>query len=501
VRERTRRELLELAAAAGAGSLLAGPLARPVFAAATEEYDDGSDSVPEGAAGDPERVIVIGAGWAGLTLANALRNAGVDHVVLEGRSRIGGRAHTVDVGGVPIDLGCSWIHEPVGNPLTRFAEQSGVARRNADIELDIATIRAYDAFADREATLPEKLAAFAHAVNFGDSEASAISAELGPGASVYDGAQVYLDRNGVQGDARRHAAFVIQLISESGDNYEWERISLDYWANYESPYTGVGQGEFPTGGYRRLIQAMAGETEVRLRHRVHAIERHRRGVVVHCTDAGRRRRRRMRLHGSHVVVTAPLGVLKARAIAFDPRLPKEKRRAIRRVGYGAFEKVAMVFDEPFWSDATHTHMLFMSDHAPLELPLWLDLNEISGAPGLVAIGGGRCARQLYALRPDDRLALTLARLKEILGRDVPQPTAWRSTDWHQSRFTRGAYSTIPVGSTLADLDVLAQPVGGRVLFAGEATHHRLGYADGAMSSGVREAKRLLRKPSVALSAG
>ena len=36
----------------------------------------------------------------------------------------------------------------------------------------------------------------------------------------------------------------------------------------------------------------------------------------------------------------------------------------------------MVFDEPFWSDATHTHMLFLSDHAPLELPLWLDLNEI-----------------------------------------------------------------------------------------------------------------------------
>ena len=49
--------------------------------------------------------------------------------------------------------------------------------------------------------------------------------------------------------------------------------------------------------------------------------------------------------------------------------------------------------------------------------------------------------------------------------------------------------------------MLAKPVGGRILFAGEATHHRLGYADGAMSSGVREAKRLLRKPSVALSAG
>ena len=488
---------MRLAAAAGAGSVLAGPLAHSPFAAETAEYDDGSAAVPEGITGDPERVIIVGAGWAGLTVANALRNAGVEYVLLEGRSRIGGRAHTVDVGGVPVDLGCSWIHEPVGNPMTSFAEQSGVARENADIELDVATIRAYDAFADRETTLAEKVAAFAHAVNFGDNEASSISAELGPRASIYDGAQVYLDRQGLQGDARRHAEFVIHLIAESGDNLEWEKISLDYWANYESPYTGVGQGEFPVGGYRALIRSMAGDTEVRLRHRVRGIERHPRGVVVHCSASGKRRR----IRGSHVVVTVPLGVLKAGAIAFDRRLPKRKRGAIRRIGFGAFEKVAMVFDEPFWSDATHTHMLFMSDHAPLELPLWLDLNEISGVPGLVAIGGGRCARQLYALEPDDRLALALTRLKEILGRDVPQPAAWRSTDWHASRFTRGAYSTIPVGATLADLDVLAKPVGGRILFAGEATHHRLGYADGAMSSGVREAKRLLQRPAVTLSAG
>ena len=498
--DRTRRELFRLAAAAGVGSMLAGPLAREVFAAETEEYDDGDDAVPGGLVGDPERVIIVGAGWAGLTLANALRNAGVEYVLLEGRSRIGGRAHTVDVAGVPIDLGCSWIHEPMGNPMARFADQSGVARDNADIELDVATFRGYDAFADREVTLPEKVAAFTHALNFGDNEASSISAELGPQASVFDGAQVYLDRQGLEGDARRHAEFVIQLIAESGDNYEWQRISLDYWANYESPYTGVGQGEFPVGGYRRLYRSMAGDTEVRLRHRVHAIERHRRGVVVHCSVSGKRPRRR-RLHGSHVVVTVPAGVLKARSIAFDQKLPKRKRGAIRRIGFGAFEKVAMVFDEPFWSDATHTHMLFISDHAPFELPLWLDLNEISGYPGLVALAGGRAGRQLHALSPDERLALALTRLTEILGREVPTPVGWKTTDWQGNRFTRGAYSTILVGSSLDELDVLAQPVGGRVLFAGEATHHRLGYADGAMSSGVREAKRLLQSPSVTLSAG
>ena len=51
--------------------------------------------IPGGLQGEPERVIVIGAGWAGLTAANALRNAGVDVVVLEGRERgSGGRALT-----------------------------------------------------------------------------------------------------------------------------------------------------------------------------------------------------------------------------------------------------------------------------------------------------------------------------------------------------------------------------------------------------------------------
>src|SRR3954465_4635701 len=122
----TRRDALRLAAAAGAGAAFAGPLARVAFGAATGTYDDGSSTVPGGLAGDVERVIVVGAGWAGLTAANALRNAGVDHVVLDGRDRIGGRAHTVDIGGYPIDLGCSWIHGPIGNPMAKYADQVGV---------------------------------------------------------------------------------------------------------------------------------------------------------------------------------------------------------------------------------------------------------------------------------------------------------------------------------------------------------------------------------------
>ena len=94
----TRREALRLAGLAGAAASLRLP--GSAFAASnTITFDDGSTTVPGGVTGDPGRVVIIGAGWAGLTLANALRTAGVDHVVLEARDRVGGRANTVDLGG------------------------------------------------------------------------------------------------------------------------------------------------------------------------------------------------------------------------------------------------------------------------------------------------------------------------------------------------------------------------------------------------------------------
>src|SRR6185369_1723973 len=193
-----------------AGLAFAGSLGRGALAADGTGYDDGSRSIPGGVEGEPERVIIVGAGWAGLTAANALRNAGIDHVVLEGRDRIGGRAHTVDLDGVPIDLGCSWIHDPIGNPMTTFADQAAIARRNADHELDAATYRMWDAHLDRELNPTEKVAALVNGATFSFTEAAGIAAELGATASIYEGAQLYLDRHALDGDARRQAAFVIQ---------------------------------------------------------------------------------------------------------------------------------------------------------------------------------------------------------------------------------------------------------------------------------------------------
>ena len=48
-----------------------------------ENFTDGRASVPGGIAGPVRRVVVVGAGIAGLTVASALTQAGVECVVLE----------------------------------------------------------------------------------------------------------------------------------------------------------------------------------------------------------------------------------------------------------------------------------------------------------------------------------------------------------------------------------------------------------------------------------
>ena len=86
-------------------------------------------------------------------------------------------------------------------------------------------------------------------------------------------------------------------------------------------------------------------------------------------------------------------------------------------------------------------------------------------------------------------------LRQAYGPGIPAPTAYRVTNWRADPYSLGSYSSIVRGTGPDDRSLLAAPVGGRVLFAGEATNleDRPATADGALSSGIREAKRLLRK--------
>ena len=494
----SRRRFLQVAAlVAGAAALPRGVLARSILPALPPlPYDDGSNAIPPGLMGNVERVIVIGAGFAGLAAANALTTAGIPCVVLEGHDRIGGRAHTVDVGDSPVDVGCSWITEPVGNPMTQFATQSGVAQINASIELDVPESRFFD---DRSGVVLQTstLQAALHALRFEEIAASNISAQLGPNASAKDGILAYIKQNKLTGDAARFAEYFLRLVVELPDATDWDLDSLQWWANGSSPYIGFGEGDFPVGGYRRLTRSLAAGSDVRLSHRVTDIAVGRDGVRVRALDElGIPRTFR----GSHAVVTVPLGVLKSGSISFSPGLPRWKTDAIRRIGMGTFEKVVMRFPEPYWA-AEHAHIFHLSTPNAMDFPLIIDLFFIEKVPILVSFNTGRHAIALDDKTDGEITSRMLSVLRRVQGGPIPAPTDVFITRWGRDPFTRGSYSYLKLGSTPAHQEALAGPVGGRLLFAGEASNpQRYGYADGAFSTGIREAKRLLRAGSVRLRA-
>ena len=81
----------------------------------------------DGELGGAGRVLVVGAGAAGLAAAHRLASAGYAVTVLEARDRIGGRVATATVGGLPVDLGASWVHGLRGNPLVPRRSRAAAA--------------------------------------------------------------------------------------------------------------------------------------------------------------------------------------------------------------------------------------------------------------------------------------------------------------------------------------------------------------------------------------
>jgi polyamine oxidase len=198
-------------------------------------------------------------------------------------------------------------------------------------------------------------------------------------------------------------------------------------------------------------------------------------------------------------VTVPLGVLKRDVLRFSPALPSDRLAAIERLGFGRYEKVVLQFDEPFWRAAGLPHaMIFPRD--PEAPAVWAIGQDAFGAGPVLAFQiFHSAASHVLDATADDAARWALDMLAEAIGSPCPAPAAVAVTSWANDPYTGGAYTHIPPAASPADADLLSEPIGGRLLFAGEHTQSkRMAYADGAMTSGIREAKRLLGQPSVHL---
>ncbi|ORB29403.1 flavin monoamine oxidase family protein [Mycolicibacterium parafortuitum] len=438
--------------ALGIGAIASAPL----FAAC-------GDDAP-GARG--EHVVVVGAGMAGLSAARRLTDHGATVTVLEARARIGGRTWTDTSLGLPIDLGAAWIHGADGNPLTGLAETVGA--RTVETDFDDATV------IDDGAAVG----------------ADAVAAVLREWDRVLDDVEEMTERAGpdesLAGALARTGADLTDPLMQwcvaggVGAEYAADPGELSLrWFGHEGEFEGPDL--LLPGGYRQLVDHLAQGLTIRLGTEVTRIGHHEAGVTVETA--------RETITADRVIVTVPLGVLKAGTITFDPPLPDAKRDAIARLGFGLLDKVVLRFDEPFWTGRfdAHSDMIGLAgrDRPVSDLVNGLRFTDV---PVLIGLRGGANA----LVREQDSDAKTADEVVAALG--GPAPTGVVVTRWAQDPYARGSYSFLAVGSGPDDQEALAAPVGDRLAFAGEATHAEFfATVHGAYLSGVREADRILQR--------
>jgi monoamine oxidase len=425
-------------------------------------------------------VVVVGAGIAGLGAAATLRAAQVPCTVLEARDRIGGRLHTVDLGGASVDLGGSWIHHPDGNPVLDLADELGVAHRPGD---PLPTLSGYDAVEHRllgrdevDAVLDLAHEAFGQAL-------PGLREKLGDDAPAMGAVVAFAAAATPPGAAHDRLVQALRAEVEADASDAAERHSLRWWGN-EDEYGGDFFGELPVGGYRAVVERLARGLDVRLGTEVVEVNATPAGVAVRDASG--------HVHeGSHAVVTVPLGVLQAGVVRFDPPLDGDRTNAVAGLGFGRYEKVLLGFSEAWWRGSGPSHLvLFPEDRdAPA---LWVfDHDAFLGDP-VLECHAFHSATPHVLDDPAGAVAWMTDQLAPAYGDRVRRPAHTAVTSWAHDRFTRGGYSHVTPGRSPDDLDLLGTPHAGRILFAGEHTQSaRVGFADGALSSGLREAERLL----------
>jgi monoamine oxidase len=429
---------------------------------------------PVGAAG--RRVVVIGAGMAGIAAARDLTEAGLDVVVLEGRPRIGGRTWTDDSWGVPLDLGASWIHGTAApNPIWALARGYGLGT----VPTDYDSITIYDADGRRVTARESRADAsrFFRLYREGRRWAESRNRDTTLQRGITHAAR----KRKRKLNAYQRRALDFHLNYEVEQDYGGDAGDLSSWWYDQDAWLGGREDAIVRDGYGQLVDILASGLDMRTGERVQAVNHGSGGVEVR-TENGV-------FAGAFAVVTVPLGVLQAGTIAFAPELPAAKGRAIGKLRMGTLNKLYLRFGERFWDDTEQVgYMAPERGH----WALWFDYERVVGAPILLGFNAAAFGAEVERSSDAATVAAAMTVLRTIYGQSVPEPEAALITRWNADPFARGSYSHIPPGARGSDYRALAASVGGRLFFAGEATHHRYPQTvAGAYLSGRRAAAEII----------
>ncbi|XP_004840817.1 spermine oxidase isoform X1 [Heterocephalus glaber] len=367
------------------------------------------------------RVVVIGAGLAGLAATKALLEQGfTDVTVLEASSRIGGRVQSVKLGHATFELGATWIHGSHGNPVYHLAEANGLLEETTDGERSVGRISLYSKngvacyLTNRSRRIPKDVVEefsdlYNEVYNLTQEffrHGKPVNAESQNSVGVFTREEV---RNRVRDEPddpettkRLKLAMMQQYLkveSCESSSHSIDEVSLSAFGEWtEIP----GAHHVIPSGFMRVVELLAEGIPahviqlgkpVRCIHWDQASARPRgpeiqprdKGDHNHDTGEDNQSGESSQGHGwdedeqwpvvvecedcevipaDHVIVTVSLGVLKRQYTSFfQPGLPTEKVAAIHRLGIGTTDKIFLEFEEPFWGPECNSLQFVWEDEA------------------------------------------------------------------------------------------------------------------------------------------
>jgi monoamine oxidase len=399
-------------------------------------------------------VVIVGGGVAGIAAGKRLAKAAIDCLVIEARTRLGGRSWTVNASGFALDLGCGWLHSADRNPWVGVAQAQGRTIdksvppwKKASLPIGFPPADQND-FGRAQDAFFERLEAAAQ----GGPDVAA-SSLLEPGCrwnNLINAVGTYISGGELE-----------RVSARDFDNYADTGINWRVVEGYGTAITGHGEG----------LAAVLGCPVLQIDH------------------SGRRLKietAKGTITADRAIVTLPSAIIADREFLFAPALP-QKTEAARGLPLGLADKLFLALEgaEEFGADTRAFGRIDRSATATYQFrPL--------GRPLIEVYFGGRLPADLEAAGEGAFFEFALSELTGLFGGDFARRVKpLQMHCWGSDPFAGGSYSFALPGK--ADCRAtLAAAVDDRLFFAGEAcSTNDFSTAHGGYLTGVAAADQVI----------
>jgi len=437
--------------------------------------------------------VIIGAGVAGLEAAHQLHLKGIDDIViLEKNDRIGGRVWSVDHEGTCIEEGGSWIHGGVGisdvnlNPLFKIANKYQILTKQTD--LSSAVIRDSDGMKYDDTTEKIWNNFTAHVKMRTDDFDNALAENnLKYFVDEYY-KKHYENANKIEKAMFNFAVFSWAEFDQVADADDISVNSLDASQYFEND---DDNEVIFADGYDQIVKVLSEGLENKIKHATVTHVDYSKQPVLVTTDQD------TTFKGKYVISTLPLGVMKNKAVKFNPTFESsmpDKALAIDTLMNGTMDKYFLIFktQTPFWIDDIDKDWIFrLPDNGTDKSWLaFFNMYKYTEQPILLAFNVGNSTIKLENEDDSTIKKDVMAKLGKMYDQTIPEPELIRTTYAKDPSFY-GSYSFVSAGGNRDSYQNLAVPLNQRLFFAGEATlYHYIGTVHGAYISGYTVAQEI-----------